>query len=154
MAGRSAEGVPVGAKESAPLQELRKPTARLKWNATRLRVLGVLGGNTDLVRVPDHVTVLDLQHLTETATGLQRADESIAHRGASVGVFGAVQCVGGGKQPLFFVGRNAAIAFRLALGLDLDAKAVERRRGEDRRRSTTAPVDRVSQDGQGCTSGL
>ena len=50
LAGRAAEGVPVGARESAPLQELRKPTARLKWNATRFRVLGVLGENTDFAR--------------------------------------------------------------------------------------------------------
>jgi hypothetical protein len=32
-AGRCAEGESVGAKESAPFQELRKPTPRLKWNA-------------------------------------------------------------------------------------------------------------------------
>src|SRR5471032_465001 len=99
LAGRAAEGVPVGAKESAPLQELRKPTARLKWNATRFRVLGVLGGDTDLVRVPDHVTVLDLQHLTETATGLQRADDSIPHCGTGEAMLSAVEFIRRAKQP-------------------------------------------------------
>ena len=85
----------------------------------------MLRGNCDLVRVPEDVTVLDFQHLSEAATGLQRADDSIAHRGASEGV-----------------------------GLDLDAKSVERRRGEDRRRAATAPIDRVSQDGERPVEGL
>lgn len=45
-----------------------------------------------------------------------------------------------GKQPLFFVVPNAAITFRLALGPNLDAEAVERRRREDRRRATAAQL--------------
>jgi hypothetical protein len=50
----------------------------------------VLRWNADLVRVPEHMTVLDFQHLTEAASGLQRANDSIAHGGASEGVLGAV----------------------------------------------------------------
>jgi hypothetical protein len=48
----------------------------------------VLGGNDDLIRVPEHVTVLDLQHLTEPAGSLQRADYSITHLSARERVLG------------------------------------------------------------------
>jgi hypothetical protein len=71
------------------------------------------------------MTVLDFQHLAEPATRFERADDSIAHWGAREGVLRAVQFVGRGKQPLFFIGRNPAIAFRLTLGFDFDAKPVE-----------------------------
>ena len=105
------------------------------------------------MRVPDHVTVLDLQHLPEPAPGFERADDPIPHRGTSEAMLGAVELVSGSEQPLFFVVPNAAIAFRLALGLDLDAEAVERRRREDRRRATAAPIDRVSQNGKRAVDG-
>jgi len=60
---RGAEGIPVGAQESAPLQELRESALGLERDSSRFGVLGVLRRNTDLMGVPDHVTVLDLQHL-------------------------------------------------------------------------------------------
>src|SRR5476649_1592428 len=150
---RRAEGVPVGAQESTPFEELREPALGLERNSPRLRILGVLCRDTNLVRVPDDVTVLDLQHLAEPAAGFERADDSIPHRGTSEAMLDAVELVGGGKQPLFFVVPNAAITFRLTLGLDLDAEAVERRRREDRRRATAAPVDRVSQNGKRAIDG-
>ena len=103
-----------------------------------------------MVRAPEHVTVLDLQHLPESASGFERADDPIPHRGTREAMLDAVELVGGGEQPLFFVVPNAAnavsnLATRTA---DLDAEAVEQRRREDRQRATAAPVDRVSQDGK------
>jgi len=90
FASGSAERVRFQTEESAPLQELRKPALRLEGKATRFGVLRVLCRDADLVRIPEHVTVLDFQHLTEAATGFERADDSIAHRGAREGVLGAV----------------------------------------------------------------
>src|SRR5437588_421403 len=49
------------------------------------------------MRVPEHMTVLDFQHLAEPATRFERADDSIAHWCAGEGVFSTVQFVGGGK---------------------------------------------------------
>ena len=111
FAGGSAERVRFQTEESAPLQELREPALGFKGNSTRFGVLRVLRGNADLVRVPEHMPVLDLQHFAEAATGLERADDSVAHRSAGERVFGAVEFVGGGKQPLLFIWRNATMRF-------------------------------------------
>jgi hypothetical protein len=62
-----------------PFEELRELALRFERNSPRLGILRVLGGNADLVRVPDHVTVLDFQHLAEPATRFKRADDSLAH---------------------------------------------------------------------------
>ena len=43
------------------------------------------------MRVPEHMTVLDFQHLAEPATRFERADDSIAHWCAGEGVFSTVQ---------------------------------------------------------------
>jgi hypothetical protein len=48
----------------------------------------------------------------------RRPDDSIAHRSTGEGVFAAIAFVGCDQRPLFFLGRDAAIAFRLALGFD------------------------------------
>jgi hypothetical protein len=69
--------------------------------------------NADLVRVPDHVTVLDLQHLPEAAAGFERADDPIPHCGTSEAVLDAVELVGGGKESQFFVMPNATISKQL-----------------------------------------
>ena len=108
-----------------PASEARCSLHRASDNGVSLELPALKG-------VPEYVTVLDL-HFTEAASSFERADDSITHRG---------------KEPLFFVGRNPTIAFGLALGLDLDAKSVEGRRREDRRRAATTPIDRVSQDGK------
>jgi len=77
--------------------------------------------------VPDHVTVLDLQHLAQAGSRFRARRRFDPHRGTSEAMLGAVELVGGGKQTLFFVVPTRRSRFRLALGLDLDAEAVERR---------------------------
>jgi hypothetical protein len=68
-------------------------------------------------------------------------------------VFGAVQLAGSGKQPSLLVGRDPAIAFRLAFGPDLDAEPVEGRRDEDQRRAAAPPMDCVRQNGERAVRG-
>ena len=49
-------------------------------------------------------------------------------------------CRAAAKEPLLFIVSDAAITFRLTPGFALDAKAVERRHREDRRRATAAQL--------------
>lgn len=52
LASRGAEHVCLRAEESTSLQQLRQTSLRLERNASRFGVLRVLGGDDDLVRVP------------------------------------------------------------------------------------------------------
>jgi hypothetical protein len=72
------------------------------------------------------VPILNLQHLAETARGLKRANDAVAHLRAGECVLDAIQLVGGFQQLSLFVRRNPPIAFRLDLCFDLDAESVER----------------------------
>ena len=70
---------------------------------------------------PVQLTVLDLEHLDESATAFQYADDAIPHVRAGDGVFHAIDRVSRSQQPLFFFGANTAVVFRLALGFYFDA---------------------------------
>src|SRR5688572_20230460 len=94
LAARPAEHIRLWAEKAPPFENLREASLRLERNAARLRVLRVLSGNDDLMRVPEHMTVLGLQHLAEPAGGLQGANDSIPHRRARERVFGAIELLG------------------------------------------------------------
>ncbi len=91
LAAGPAEYVRLWAEEAPPLEDLREASLRLERNAARLRVRRVLSGDDDLMRVPEHMAVVDLQHLAEPARGFEGADDSIAHLGAGERVFGAIE---------------------------------------------------------------
>lgn len=61
---------------------------------SRLGVLRVLGWDDDLVRVPEHVPILDLEHLAEAAAGFERTDDPIAHLRAGQRMLDAIHLAG------------------------------------------------------------
>ena len=79
LARRGAEHVCVRAEESTSLQQLRQTSLRLKRDAPRFGVLRVPGRNDDLVRVPQDMPVLDLEHLAEAAASLEGSDDAVTH---------------------------------------------------------------------------
>jgi hypothetical protein len=70
-AGRRAEHETLRAEKPSSLQQLRETPLRLERNAPRLRVLGVFGRDDDLMRIPEHVPILDLQHFAQPATSFE-----------------------------------------------------------------------------------
>lgn len=72
------------------------------------------------------VPVLNLEHLAEPATGLERSDDAVTHLRAGERVLGAIQRVGALQQPPLFVGTHATIALGLDLRFDFDAEPMER----------------------------
>src|SRR5207249_4368435 len=110
LTGCRAEHERLCSKEPSSLEELCETSLRFERDASRFRVLRVLGGNDDLVSVPEDVTVLDLQHFTKAAARFERADDSIAHLRTRECVFRAIELVGGVQELPLFVRCDPAIA--------------------------------------------
>src|SRR5262249_11120946 len=134
LALRRAEYEALGAEEPSSLQQVGEPSLRFERNTAGFGVLRVVGRNDDLMRVPEHMTVLDLQHLAEPGGGLQGADDPITHLSARECVLGAIELVGSFKQPALLVRRDPTITLGLDLCPDLYAETMERRSSEDGRR--------------------
>src|SRR4029453_2252694 len=97
-------------------------------------------------RVPEHMTVLDLQHLAEPAGGFQSTDDSITHLRACERMLHAIEFVGGVQQSALLVPRNPPVTLVLAFRFDLDAESMKRGRDEDRPRPPAAPVHGMPQN--------
>jgi hypothetical protein len=76
---------------------------RIERDAPVLLVLGCVARDPDCVTVPIDSLVLDEEHLAESATQLERADDSIVHQWPDILVLPRVHGQGRIEEPLFLL---------------------------------------------------
>jgi len=143
-AASTPEHVRLRAEKAAALEDHRQPTTWLERNTAPLAVLRIRSRNEQPVSVPGHMVVLDLQHLAQPTPRIKRPDDAVAHRRPGKIMNGGIHPIGGGQQRVLLIKIDAAVSFDLAVGFDRDAVAMKRRRGQDRWRTTAAPIDSVT----------
>ena len=85
---------------AASTQDGREAAVRIERNAAVLLVLGCVTRDPDRVSVPIDSLVLDEQHLAESATQLERADDAVVHQRADVPVLPRVHGQRRVEEPL------------------------------------------------------